>query len=49
MNRQTLERESNDYRDFRNQACFTFSLDDNSDILMLIEPFKSNINAVFVG
>ena len=31
-----LDRE-NDYGDFRNRACFTFSLDNNSDILMLIE------------
>ena len=27
----------NDYGDFRNRVCFTFSLDNNSNILMLIE------------
>ena len=27
----------NDYGDYRNRACFTFCLDNNGDILMLIE------------
>ena len=32
----------NDYGDFRSQACFTFSLVNNSDILMLTEKSLSS-------
>ena len=34
------------YGDFRNWACFTFSLDNNGDILMLIETLNTGFKEI---